>query len=167
MTGGPGFIRSPLVAPLAAPGRRAGVLRHPAHRRLADRCHPPPVVAGDVAPGPLARAAGLGADEVDAVAYSFDPALAKPAEEMGLDDPWDHLRLTYAEQAPGFLAEGIPGLDPDKVRFVPHHVAHALDGAEVRHVHDDRTRRRELRAGRKALHRARRKRKPLPWEIAP
>ena len=44
---------------------------------------------------------------------------------MGLSDPWDHLRLTYAEHAPKFLATALPGLDPDRVRFVPHHVAHA------------------------------------------
>ena len=44
---------------------------------------------------------------------------------MGLDDPWDHLRQTYARRAPGFLASALPGLDPAAVRFVPHHVAHA------------------------------------------
>ncbi|HMG29666.1 MAG TPA: carbamoyltransferase N-terminal domain-containing protein, partial [Jiangellaceae bacterium] len=75
------------------------------------------------------NAAGLGADDIDAVAYSFDPALAKPAEEMGLDDPWDHLRITYAQHAPGFLAEALPGLDRSRVRFVPHHVAHAASAA--------------------------------------
>src|SRR6185369_17574137 len=57
--------------------------------------------------------------------YSFDPALARPADEMGLHDPWDHLRLTYARTAPGFLATALPGLDPAAVRYVPHHVAHA------------------------------------------
>ncbi len=69
--------------------------------------------------------AGIDASDLDAVAYSFDPALARPAQEMGLDDPWDHLRLTYARTAPGFLATALPGLDPGRVRFVPHHVAHA------------------------------------------
>jgi carbamoyltransferase len=69
--------------------------------------------------------AGLDVSEVDAVAYSYDPRLAKPAEEQGLDDPWDHLRQTYARRAPGFLASALPGLDPAAVRFVPHHVAHA------------------------------------------
>jgi carbamoyltransferase len=72
----------------------------------------------------LARA-GIDASELDAVAYSFHPALARPAQQMGLDDPWDHLRLMYAECAPGFLAAALPGLDPAVVRFVPHHVAHA------------------------------------------
>ena len=44
---------------------------------------------------------------------------------MGLDDPWDHLRITYAEQAPGFIAEALPGVDPASVRYVRHHAAHA------------------------------------------
>ena len=51
--------------------------------------------------------------------------LARPAEELGLHDPWDHLRQTYARRAPEFLATALPGLDPAIVRFVPHHVAHA------------------------------------------
>ena len=71
------------------------------------------------------RQAGIQPRELDAVAYSFDPKLARPAAEMGLDDPWDPLRLQYAARAPGFLAEALPGLDPDRVVFVPHHVAHA------------------------------------------
>ncbi|MER6119370.1 carbamoyltransferase C-terminal domain-containing protein [Streptomyces sp. NPDC001743] len=69
--------------------------------------------------------AGLTPADLDAVAYSYDHALALPAEEMGLDDPWDRLRQVYARKAPEFLAEALPGLDPDKVRLVAHHVAHA------------------------------------------
>jgi carbamoyltransferase len=68
---------------------------------------------------------GLTAADVDVVTYSFDPALARPAEELGLADPWDHLRTTYAQRAPQFLASALPGLDPGQVRYVPHHVAHA------------------------------------------
>jgi carbamoyltransferase len=68
---------------------------------------------------------GLEPSDLDVVTYSFDPNLARPAHEMGLDDPWDHLRLTYAETAPNFLATALPGLDPGVVRYVPHHVAHA------------------------------------------
>ena len=68
---------------------------------------------------------GLTAADVDVVTYSFDPALARPAEELGLADPWDHLRTTYARRAPQFLASALPGLDPGQVRYVPHHVAHA------------------------------------------
>src|ERR687897_1113449 len=73
--------------------------------------------------------AGLRPEDLDAVAYSFDPALAKPAEDMGLEDPWDALRRMYAEAAPGFLATALPGLDREQVRFVPHHVAHAASAA--------------------------------------
>jgi carbamoyltransferase len=73
--------------------------------------------------------AGLRPQDLDAVGYSFDPALAKPAEDMGLDDPWDHLRRMYAESAPGFLTTALPGLEREQVRFVPHHVAHAASAA--------------------------------------
>lgn len=69
--------------------------------------------------------AGLAPGDLDAVAYSYDPQLARPADELGLDDPWDHLRQTYARRAPEFLATELPGLDPARVHFVPHHVAHA------------------------------------------
>lgn len=68
---------------------------------------------------------GIDAEDLDAVAYSYDLQLAKPADEMNLDDPWDHLRQTYAEHAAGFLATALPGLPPERVTFVPHHVAHA------------------------------------------
>lgn len=73
--------------------------------------------------------AGLRPADLDAVTYSFDPGLARPAEAMGLDDPWDRLRLTYAWEAPRFLREALPGLDPALVRFVPHHLAHAASSA--------------------------------------
>src|SRR5690349_16739091 len=43
------------------------------------------------------REAGLRPEDVDAVAYSFDPALQLPPEELGLFDPWDWLRRRYAE----------------------------------------------------------------------
>ncbi|MEU6095161.1 carbamoyltransferase C-terminal domain-containing protein [Streptomyces sp. NPDC047079] len=75
------------------------------------------------------RRAGLRPEDLDAVAYSYDPQLARPAEAMGLDDPWDHLRQTYAREAPRFLQAALPGLDPGIVRFVPHHMAHAASGA--------------------------------------
>ncbi|MER7567409.1 carbamoyltransferase C-terminal domain-containing protein [Streptomyces sp. NPDC097941] len=75
--------------------------------------------------------AGLTPAELDAVAYSYDPELACPAEQLGLNDPWDHLRQEYARRAPEFLAEALPGLDPAKVRFVPHHVAHAASAGQA------------------------------------
>src|SRR5436305_13549245 len=71
------------------------------------------------------EAAGIGAEDLDAVTYSYDPADCLPADQLGLDDPWDHLRITYAQHAPGFLADSMPGLDPGSVRFVRHHAAHA------------------------------------------
>src|SRR3954449_13088245 len=73
--------------------------------------------------------AGLTAADLDAVAYSFDPFLCRPAEELGLTDPWDWLRQEYAPRAPAFLATALPGLDPEQVQFVPHHVAHAASAA--------------------------------------
>ncbi len=62
--------------------------------------------------------------QLDAVAYSYDPALAVPTEDV-LDERWEGLRTLYVERAPRFLATALPGLDPARVRFVPHHVAHA------------------------------------------
>ncbi|MDT0566255.1 carbamoyltransferase C-terminal domain-containing protein [Streptomyces sp. DSM 3412] len=73
--------------------------------------------------------AGLRPQDLDAVTYSYDPRLARPARDLGLDDPWDHLRQTYAREAAGFLEAALPGLDPGIVRFVPHHMAHAASGA--------------------------------------
>ncbi|GEA88699.1 carbamoyltransferase family protein [Cellulomonas cellasea] len=74
--------------------------------------------------------AGLRPQDLDAVAYSFDPSLVVPAEQLGLHDPWDHLRTTYAEKAPGFISTALGGeVDPALVRYVPHHVAHAASAA--------------------------------------
>jgi carbamoyltransferase len=75
------------------------------------------------------KRAGLRPQDLDAVAYSYDPAQALPADAMGLDDPWDHLRQTYAREVPGFLQTALPGLDPGIVRFVGHHMAHAASSA--------------------------------------
>ncbi|HSL09374.1 MAG TPA: carbamoyltransferase C-terminal domain-containing protein [Pseudonocardiaceae bacterium] len=68
--------------------------------------------------------AGIGPQSLDAVAYSYDPALVQPGL-AGLDAGWEDLRTTYARRAPHFLATALPGLDPAVVQFVPHHVAHA------------------------------------------
>jgi carbamoyltransferase len=38
---------------------------------------------------------------------------------------WEALRTLYVRRAPLFLRSALPGLDPAKVRFVAHHVAHA------------------------------------------
>src|SRR4051812_22427772 len=50
------------------------------------------------------EAAGLRPDDLDAVAYSFDPVLCRDVAGLGLDDPSDHLRVDYARRAPDFLA---------------------------------------------------------------
>jgi carbamoyltransferase len=70
------------------------------------------------------QTAGISPEDLDAVAYSYDPALVRP-HLAGLDERWEDLRTTYARRAPHFLATSLPGLDPADVHFVPHHVAHA------------------------------------------
>src|ERR1700742_3042048 len=57
------------------------------------------------------QTAGLRPEDLGAVAYSYDPG--------------DWLRIRYAQEAPQFLAEALPGLDPATVRYVRHHEAHA------------------------------------------
>jgi carbamoyltransferase len=69
--------------------------------------------------------AGLAPEQLDAVAYSYDPALARqPGPDITAGE-WEGLRTLYARRAPLFLKASLPGLDPDAVRWVPHHVAHA------------------------------------------
>jgi carbamoyltransferase len=73
--------------------------------------------------------AGLSPGDLDAVAYSYEPALARfpagPGPQDIVADAWEGLRTLFARRAPLFLRSALPGLDPDIVRFVPHHVAHA------------------------------------------
>ncbi len=71
------------------------------------------------------EAGGLRPSDLDAVAYSYDPDLAPPTGPEITADDWEGLRTLYARRAPLFLRAALPGLDPGKVRFVPHHVAHA------------------------------------------
>lgn len=75
--------------------------------------------------------AGVAPEEVDAVGYSYDPALMRdePLDPGGLDRDWEYLRTLYAERAPRFLASAVPGLNPAVVRHVRHHVAHAASTA--------------------------------------
>jgi len=65
---------------------------------------------------------GLRPDDLDAIGYSYDPALAPAPDDITADE-WEGLRTLYAQRAPRFLAT--LGLDPGIVRFVAHHVAHA------------------------------------------
>jgi carbamoyltransferase len=75
------------------------------------------------------KQAGLTAADLDAVAYSYDPALAPPMGNDITADDWEGLRTLYAQRAPLFLRSVLPGLDPAIVRFVPHHLAHAASTA--------------------------------------
>ena len=69
--------------------------------------------------------AGLEPGDLDAVAYSYDPSLAPQPNGDVTADGWEPLRTLFAARAPRFLRAALPGLDPARVRFVPHHVAHA------------------------------------------
>jgi carbamoyltransferase len=71
---------------------------------------------------------GLTADDLDAVAYSYDPALVDP-DSGGLDPSWEDLRTTYAARAPQFLKTTLPDYDGKPFHFVRHHVAHAASAA--------------------------------------
>jgi carbamoyltransferase len=71
---------------------------------------------------------GLTVDDIDAVAYSYDPALVDP-DSGGLDPSWEDLRTTYAARAPQFLKTALPGYDGKPFHFVRHHVAHAASAA--------------------------------------
>jgi carbamoyltransferase len=71
------------------------------------------------------RDAGLTPGDLDAVAYSYDPALAPDVGADVTADEWEGLRTLFARRAPRFLATALPGLDPERVHFVAHHVAHA------------------------------------------
>jgi len=71
------------------------------------------------------EAGGLEPSELDAIAYSYDPELAQQPNGDVTADEWEGLRTLYVREAPSFLRSALPGLDPAKVRFVPHHVAHA------------------------------------------
>jgi len=75
------------------------------------------------------RRAGLRPEDLDAVAYSYDPALCPPVGPDLTADGWEGLRTLYAARAPLFLRTALPGLDPAVVRYVPHRVAHAASAA--------------------------------------
>src|SRR4051812_29278275 len=68
--------------------------------------------------------AGLDPADLDAVGYSYDPELAPVTDDV-LDERWEGLRTLFVHRAPRFLATALPGLQPERVRFVPHHAAHA------------------------------------------
>src|SRR3954471_10602127 len=69
--------------------------------------------------------AGLTPSQLDAVAYSYDPAMAPPVDGDVTAADWEGLRTIYAARAPQFLASALQGLDTGRVRHIPHHIAHA------------------------------------------
>jgi carbamoyltransferase len=90
--------------------------------------------------------AGITLNEVDHIAYSFDPNLltGNGKQSAGNIDPqisnifseqWNELFLTYMKQAPLQLRDGFPHhlqkrfagivIQPEKWHFVEHHIAHA------------------------------------------
>ena len=71
------------------------------------------------------RQAGLEPEDLDAVAYSYDPTLAPALGQDITADGWEGMRTLYASRAPLFLQTALPGLEPSSVHFVPHHLAHA------------------------------------------
>jgi carbamoyltransferase len=70
------------------------------------------------------REGGIDVAQLDAVAYSFDPELAPKIDGDITSRGWEPLRTLFARRAPLFLSAAFPGLDPDRVVFVPHHLAH-------------------------------------------
>jgi carbamoyltransferase len=73
--------------------------------------------------------AGVGAGDLDAVAYSYDPGLAPQAGGDVTEGDWEALRTLFVRRAPLFLRTIFPELDPSRVRHVPHHLAHAASCA--------------------------------------
>ena len=71
------------------------------------------------------KAAGIDVTDLDAIAYSYDPSLAPNLDGDITANGWEPLRNLFARRAPRFLSAAFPGLDAEKVVFVPHHVAHA------------------------------------------
>jgi len=68
---------------------------------------------------------GITPERIDAISYSYDPALA-PADGPQLwDNEYEALRTFYVRRAPDHLADLFPGFDRTKVRYVAHHAAHA------------------------------------------
>jgi carbamoyltransferase len=67
---------------------------------------------------------GLDPSELDAVAYGYDPQLALPTEDL-TELEYEGLRTYYVRRLPNFLATLFGSFDAKRVRYVPHHVAHA------------------------------------------
>ena len=68
---------------------------------------------------------GVRPEDLDGVAYSYDPSAAPATDGDLWANGWEGLRTIYAQRVPLFLQTVLPGLDPACVTWVPHHVAHA------------------------------------------
>ena len=93
-------------------GGRGGALQPPQARQGAR-----PVLDLGAAGGRDGRSAsrrpGSTPGDLDAVAYSYDPALAMaPSDGDLIADEWEGLRTLYAERAPRFLQTALPGPRP-------------------------------------------------------
>jgi len=67
---------------------------------------------------------GIAPEQLDAVAYSYDPALADQSDDL-VANAYEGLRTYYVRRLPHFLTTLFGDFDHAKVRYVPHHVAHA------------------------------------------
>src|SRR5215203_5498811 len=86
------------------------------------------------------KQAGVRPDELDGVAYSYDPSLCPAVVSdmrfngrKGVADPyvrdgwdaWEPMRTMYTQRAAEFVGDLLPGFDHTKFVHVAHHVAHA------------------------------------------
>src|SRR5581483_9657428 len=92
------------------------------------------------------KEAGININDIDNIAYSFDPALLTNGSPYAASEPkkimhkvyageWNDLFLSYLQNAPELLRDGYPHhlqrrlagsvIRPEKWHFVQHHVAHA------------------------------------------
>ena len=69
--------------------------------------------------------AGLRPEDLDAVAYSFDPALSKPPRSSDCPIPGTTCGRPTPRTRPGSSPRRCRGWTAQQVQFVPHHVAHA------------------------------------------
>jgi carbamoyltransferase len=71
------------------------------------------------------EAGGVRPDQLDAIAYSYDPQLAPPDGPNLWDNEYEALRTFYVRRAPNHLADLFPGFDRNRLVYVAHHIAHA------------------------------------------
>lgn len=69
--------------------------------------------------------AGLSVEDLDAVAYSYDPERLPPPTGDPTREDWEELRTLYARRLPRFLQTTFGTDAPVGVTYVPHHEAHA------------------------------------------